>query len=165
MNSLHFSFLQLKAMDTFIGVKVSLIKSFVPSQRFCFSLFNFASFFLFLKISLQVFLLTKETIVFLDFNLTPGLLNLWQASMSLSKIFLFLSGIMEITVFSKFLSSMESGIPLITMLFLLSYWAREFYSYSSLTIFPSSFYTFVASSDFRPADVWLPCLLNYLSHL
>ena len=131
------SFLQLKAINSFISVKLSLTKIFVPSLKLCFSLFNLASFFLFSKILLQFFLLTKQTTVFLDFDLTSGLPNLWQASMSFSSMFTFMSN-MEKTVFSKLLSSMESGIPLITMLFLLPFWAKEFCSVSSLTIFASS---------------------------
>ena len=138
MSSLHFSFLKLKAMNSFIGVKLSLTRIFVPSLKLCFSLFNFASFFLFSKILLQLFLLKKRPIVFLDFDPTSGLPNLWQASMSFSSTFKFISDIIEITVFSKFLSSMETSIPLITMLFILSYWARKFCPVSSLSIFGSS---------------------------
>ena len=105
------------------------------------------------------------TIALLYFDLTSGLPNLWLASTSFSSIFIFMSDIMEITVFSKLLSSMESGIPLITMLFFLPYWAREFCSVSSLTIFASSLLHFCCSSHFLPANVWLLRLLNYLSHL
>ena len=120
MSSLCFSFLQLKVMDSFIGVKLSLTNIFVPFLKLCFSLFNFASFFLFSKILLQFFLLAKQTIVFSDLDVT-GLPNQWQASMSFSSIYTFILDIIEITVFSKLLSSMESGIPLMTMLYLLPY--------------------------------------------
>ena len=138
MSSLRFSFLQLKAMDSFIGVKLSLTKIFVPSLKLCFPLLFSLSFFLFSKILLQFFLLTKRTIVFLDLDVASGLPNLWQSFMSFSSIFTFILDAIEIAVFSKLLSSMESGIPLITVLFLLPYWAREFCFVSSLTIFASS---------------------------
>ena len=161
MSSLHFSFLQLKAMDSFIGIQLSLTNIFVPSLKLCFWLFNFADFFLFSKILLQFFLLAKRTIVFLDLDVTSGLPNLWQASMSFSSILTFISDIMEITVFSKLLSSMESGISLITMLFLLPYWAREFCSVSSLTI--PVCYIFVANSYFLPVDIWLLSFKLFIS--
>ena len=121
MSSFRFSFPQLKAMDSFIGVQVLLTKMFAPFLKLCFSIFNFASFFLFSKILLQFFLLTKRTIVFLDLDVTSSLINLWQASISFSSIFTFLSDMIKIIVFLKLFSSMESGVPLITMLFLLSY--------------------------------------------
>ena len=156
MSSLHFSFLQLKAMDSFIGVKLSLTKSFVPSLKLCFWLFNFAGFLLFSKILLQFFLLAKRTIVFLDLDVTSGLPNLWQASMSFSSIFTFISDIMEMAVFSKLLPSMEPGIPLITMLFVLPYWAREFCSVSSLTIFASSLLHFCCKFWFSSCRCLIP---------
>ena len=95
-------------------------KLFAPSLKLCFCLFNFASFFLFSKVLLQLFLLTKQTIAFLGFNITSGLLNLSEASMPHFSIFTFISDIMEITATSKLLSSTESNITLI-MLFLLPY--------------------------------------------
>ena len=160
----EFLTLQLPTVEgngIYIGVKLSPTKICVPSLKLCFSLFNFASFFLFSKILLQFFLLAKRTIVFLDLDVTSGLPNLWQASMSFSSILTFISDIMEITVFSKLLSSMESGISLITMLFLLPYWAREFCSVSSLTI--PVCYIFVASSYFLPVDIWLLSFKLFIS--
>ena len=119
----EFLTLQLPTVEgngIYIGVKLSPTKICVPSLKLCFSLFNFASFFLFSKILLQFFLLAKQTIVFSDLDVT-GLPNQWQTSMSFSSIYTFILDIIEITVFSKLLSSMESGIPLMTMLYLLPY--------------------------------------------
>ena len=120
MSSLCFSFLQLKVLDSFIGVKLSLIKFFVPSLNLCY-FYYFASFFLFSKIGLQLFLLTKVTIVFFDSNLILALPNLWQAPMS------FFWYLFVLYLFSKLLW-MKSGIPLRRVLFLLPYWVREFCS-------------------------------------
>ena len=128
MSSLRFSFLQLKAVDSFISVKLSVTKMFVPSLKLCFWLFNLASFFLFSKILLQFFLLAKRTMIWMLHQVCQ------IYDKPLSHFLQFISDIIEITVFSKLLSSVESGIPLISMLFLLPYWAREFCSASSLTI-------------------------------
>ena len=60
----EFLTLQLPTVEgngLYIGVKLSPTKICVPSLKLCFSLFNFASFFLFSKILLQFFLLAKRT--------------------------------------------------------------------------------------------------------
>ena len=83
-----------------------------------------------------------KTIDFFYFNLTSGLPNLWKASMSLSLIYTFISDIMEITVNSKLLSPVESGISLLIMFFLLPYCAREFCCLKLTYLFPQ-FVTFL----------------------
>ena len=126
--------------------------------QFSYSLFIFKNF-------IATFPVDKLLIVLLYFNLTLRLQNLWKAFTSLSSKFTFISDIMEITVLSKLLLSMESGIPLLKMLFFFPYWARELCSDSSLSIFSPVCYIFVTNSDFLPIDVWLLCRLNYVSHL
>ena len=142
MSSLCFSFLQLKVLDSFIGVKLSLIKFFVPSLNLCY-FYYFASFFLFSKIWLQLFLLIKVTIVFFDSNLTSALPNLWQAPMSFFFILFFICSLnyyewnqvfhLEECYFS-FHTEWENFAP-----------------------FSLQFVKFLLQILFHLANIWLPC--------
>ena len=130
-----------------------------------FSNIQFSKLLFIFKSFIANFPVDKILTVFLNFNLTLRLQNLSKAFISLSSKLTFISDIMKITVFSKLLLSMESGIPLLKMLFFFPYWAREFCSDPSLSIFSPVCYTFVTNSDFLPADVWLLCRLNCVSSL
>ena len=99
---------------------------------------------------IATFPVDKRNNLFLDLDLTSGLPNLWQASMPFSSIFTFMSEIMKITAFSKSLSSMESGILLITVLIFLLYWVRKFWSISSLSFFTSGLLHFCRKFWFSP---------------
>ena len=78
-----------------------------------------AKFFLFSNAFLQYFLFVKRTIVFLLAVLQYDLPILWQASKSLILISPSTSFIISLTVLSKSLSLVSSGMPEMMMLFLL----------------------------------------------
>ena len=81
-----------------------------------------AKFFLLSNTFLQYFLFIKQTIVFLGAVPQSDLPILWQASLSLllstSTYF-----VISTTVLTKSLSLMSSGMPEMTILFLLSYFS------------------------------------------
>ena len=98
---LLFKFLQLQAMDSFIGVRFSLMYSFVSALKLNLSLLILLSFFLLSRAFLQCFLLTKQIIVFLDLVFLPVFPNRWQVSISSDCILTPMSDKTEETVFSN----------------------------------------------------------------
>ena len=119
---LLFSFLRLKAMDSFIGVRSSLMKSYVSALKLnLLLLLILLSFFLLSRAFLQCFLLTKRIIVFLDMVFLSVFPNRWQASISSDCIFTPMSDKIEVTVFSNWLSGIFSVILDKIKLFLLPY--------------------------------------------
>lgn len=117
------------------------------------SLFRFFSFFL-SKILWQFFRLTTNN-CFFGFQSNFKVAKYMKGySMSLSCTLTFMSKIKEMTVSFRFLLTMDSDIPMMTMLFLLPWWAKEFCCNSRLTICCSRFKHFFASSDFRQEGDW-----------
>ena len=149
---LLFTFLQLKAMESFIEVRFSLMYSFVSALNLNLPLLMLLSFFLLSRAFLQCFLLTKRTIVFLDLVFLSVFPNRWQASISSDCILTPVSDKIEETVFSKWLSGILSGIPAKTKLFFLPYCPKEFRFCSRVTTLFSKVPHFALSLSFSSCN-------------
>ena len=145
---LLFSLLQLKAIDSFIGVRFSLMNSFISALRLSWSLLILLSFFLLSRAFLQCFLLTKQIIVFFDLKFLSVFPNRWQASISSDCILTTMSDKIKETVFSNRLSGVLCEIPDKTKLFLLPYCPKEFRFCSRVTTLFSKVLHFALSLSF-----------------
>ena len=130
---LLFSFLQLKAIDSFIGVRFSLMNSFLSALKLNLSLLILLNFFLLSRAFLQCFLLTKRIIVFFDLAFLSVFPNRWQASISSDCILTTMSDKIEETVFSNWLSGMLCGKSDKIKLFILPYCPKNFRFCSGVT--------------------------------
>ena len=153
MRPLRFNFLQLWAVDSFMGVRFSFAKIFVCCVKLCLLLSKLITVFFLSKAFLQFFLFTTCTIVFWDLSLS-GLPNLWQASISWLSTKTSISAKTGITDSSKTSSETDSGIPLNIALFRRTYCAKGLWSDSYFEHrFPIAL-IYALTFHFRLADSW-----------
>ena len=153
---LLFSFLQLKAIDSFIGVRFLLMNSFLSALKLNISLLILLSFFLLSRAFLQCFLLTKRIIVFIDLAFLSIFPNGWQASISSDFILATMSHKIEETVFSNWLSGMLCGKPDKIKLFLLPNCPKKFRFFSRVT----TLFSKVPHLALSPSFSSLNCLIT-----
>ena len=161
-----FNFLPQNAMDSFTRVKFLLIKILLFRLKLYFiSLSILISFFLFNNAFLQYLQLINLTMFFLMEVFWLDFPILWHTSISPFWTITSTSSIMEVTASSKSSSATSSGIPDITMLFLLPYYPTWFTDDSSETTLSSNLMHLDLNNAFSSCKRWLasPDWLDFCS--